>query len=306
LFIKIASDWLWLIKTEEVVIMYEIKNAQYSVEIDPFGGIIGRITDLRDGEILTFQGDSEYWNHSDHVMFPWVCRMADGYYEVDGQKFQADIHGFAKDSDFSLIDKTDCTVTLGLTASAETKRVYPYEFELRVSYGLAANKLQVRYTVTNTDGKTIYFGIGAHPSFTLDGENGDTNGNFLILPEAEYVGYKVDKKNVLLLPESSFGTLSTIELSKSFFAEYDTLLVQRRGKSVKLVRRCGKTVTVECESPIIAVWSHPSKGNYVCIESFWGLPDLSGGVTRELKDKKYINDLEAGKSKCFGYDIIFN
>ena len=158
--------------------MILIKNHALEVEINPLGGCISKITDLSDSERLTFAG-APFWNYADHIQFPLVCRMADKYYEVDGKRYDSDIHGFAKDSLFTEISVTGDSVELELNSSEKTKSLYPYDFNLRVKYVLDGNKLSVAYTVKNTDTKKIYFAIGAHPSFTLDSQDGDTAGNYL-------------------------------------------------------------------------------------------------------------------------------
>ena len=52
--------------------------------------------------------------------------------------------------------------------------MYPFDFELRVTYSLVNNLLSEHFTVTNTDTKEMIFGIGGHPGFNLPTDNGLT------------------------------------------------------------------------------------------------------------------------------------
>ena len=171
---------------------------------------------------------------------------------------------------------------------------------------LDGNKLSVAYTVKNTDTKKIYFAIGAHPSFTLDSQDGDTAGNYLHLKDGEYYYYSVDEAVSLINRRERLGNLSQIELSKSFFKKYDTLIVERLSNEIKIERKCGKSVIIDCNSPIISIWANPNEGNYVCVESFWGLPDYASAPDRELSKKSYVNKLEEGEQSTFKYEITFN
>ena len=105
---------------------------------------------------------------------------------------------------------------------------------------------------------------------------------------------------------ASVGELEKIELDKAFFKKHDTFIVERKSNVVKLVRKCGKTVEVECDSPLISIWSDQNKGYYACIESFWGIPDYSEDPIKELGKKKFINKLKPSELKTFEYQIRFN
>jgi galactose mutarotase-like enzyme len=45
--------------------------------------------------------------------------------------------------------------------------VYPFDFELQLTYTLHKNKIVLTYTVINNDVVSIPFSLGAHPAFAL-------------------------------------------------------------------------------------------------------------------------------------------
>lgn len=83
-------------------------------------------------------------------------------------------HGLGRISEFELVNKTADSVSFRLKYSEETLKVYPYKFELTVSYVLSGKSVNVTWIVDNLDEGKIYFSIGAHPAIRcpiVEGEN---------------------------------------------------------------------------------------------------------------------------------------
>ena len=78
-----------------------LNNGILKVGVNLYGGAFYSVCDLRTGEELMWQGQAP-WNSRDIVLFPLVARQKGGYYLHAGKRYEADIHGFAKDSVFSL------------------------------------------------------------------------------------------------------------------------------------------------------------------------------------------------------------
>ena len=45
---------------------------------------------------------------------------------------------------------------------------------------------------------------------------------------------------------------------------------------------------------MLAFWSHPDKGEYICVEPWWGIPDAVE-PKREIKEKERVNSIKAGE-----------
>ena len=52
-----------------------------------------------------------------------------------------------------------------VTETAETKRLYPFDFALNVTHRLCADGFETRFTVENHTGRDMPFLIGGHPAF---------------------------------------------------------------------------------------------------------------------------------------------
>ena len=142
--------------------MVELKNEQLSVVVSEKGAELQSIKDASGKEYL-WQADPKYWNRRSPILFPIVCSVNDETYRVDGKEYHLPRHGFARDSEFKLIAQSPRKVTFVLESSEATKKVYPYDFTLSVSYVLDANKISVIWHVHNTDTREIHFQIGGHP-----------------------------------------------------------------------------------------------------------------------------------------------
>ena len=61
-----------------------------------------------------------------------------------------------------------------LRSTPELATIYPFPFELTISYSIQRTVLEVGYTVVNTGTGEMYFSIGGHPGFALnDGKLSD-------------------------------------------------------------------------------------------------------------------------------------
>lgn len=125
-----------------------------------------------DGTEYLWQGDPAYWGDRALTLFPYVARLWQGRYEMDGETHSLPIHGFAPTSEFALAEKTNTRMVLALASSEETYARYPRRFTFRVIYALEDDALKVTYEVENRDERTMHFGLGGHPGFNVPLETG--------------------------------------------------------------------------------------------------------------------------------------
>ena len=73
----------------------------------------------------------------------------------------------ARHEEFTVTEQGEDYVTLQLTANEETKKQYPFDFVLTVSYYLTGSSITTKFTVKNADTKPMPFCIGGHPGFNI-------------------------------------------------------------------------------------------------------------------------------------------
>lgn len=283
-----------------------IKNNRLKVEIDLFGGAFRSITDLTGGEELVWQGCEKCgWKNHDHVLFPLVCRMKDGYYEHDGTRYESSLHGFAKDSVFTPEIVTETSATVLLKSDENTLKAYPFDFELRVKYEIVDNGISVTYEVKNTGRETMPYFVGGHLGINLDGTDekeykNDTQGNFLEFIPPITSEHGLDG-NFVLPPSPTFA--GKIELGKAYFKKVNTFIGITAGEQKAiLTKKNGGRIEFTTSAPIVALWSDENYGKYFCYEPWWGMPD-EATPTREISNKKRVNFVEPGETKTCGYSL---
>lgn len=147
--------------------METIQNELLTVEVSAMGAELQSIKDSDGREYLWQAG--EKWPRRSPILFPIVCSVNNDTYRVDGKEYHLPRHGFARDTEFKLIAQGPDRVTYALHESEETLKVYPYCFNLAVTYKLEGNKVHVIWHVENTDKRDIHFQIGGHPAFLAPG-----------------------------------------------------------------------------------------------------------------------------------------
>ena len=280
--------------------LHTIQNDLLSLTVNEFGAELWSVLGS-DGTEYLWQGDEKYWGDRALTIFPFVARLWQGKYQMDGQMYDLPIHGFAPGSRFALAAKTDNCMIFELTDSEETWKQYPRHFVFRAIYELEDSELAVTYEVENRDEKTMIFGFGGHPGFNVPMEPGkqfeDYRLRFSQPCEPVRVGFSRecfvnDDDAVYPLKE---GCL--LPLQHGLFDE-DAIVLKNMAREVTLEAEGGThSVTVAYpDLPYLGIWHKPkTDAPYVCIEPWSSLPAAHGQVT-VFEEKADLIRLESGKT----------
>lgn len=258
------------------------------------------------GKEMLFQGakvlDQEgkhFWKRQAPILFPIVGQIKDGKTIIEGNIYEMSQHGFARDMEFKEISKTQNKHEYILKYNDETLKKYPYKFELKVTYEVIENALDVTYQVKNIDNKEIYFGLGGHPAFNCDYSNGEYEITF---KEKEDKIEFLKLKNGLIDTEKAENILENNKILLKENTFENDAIIMKNIKSNKVVLQNNKTNKNILEFdftgfPYLAIWS--KKGApFVCIEPWQNTADRidSNGI---FKEKENINSLESKNTfKC--------
>ncbi len=281
--------------------MIELKNEQLTIRVAEKGAELQSVKDA-DGREYMWQAGPEWSRHSP-ILFPIVCSVNDNTYRVDGKEYHLSRHGFARDAEFTVVSQSPQKVTLALHDSEDTLKVYPYHFNLAISYKLEGPKIQVIWHVENTDCREIHFQIGGHPAFNVPG--GKLEGRIKLDNEAPMTTLKSypdgshDMDEVPL--EADMGIM---EITEDFFRNDSVKIHRCQTHRAMLVDTDGEpAVTVDYQTPVCAFWSPYGKhAPFVCIEPWYGIGDPRG-FHGEFKDKPLMNHLLPGASFMSRYTI---
>lgn len=144
-----------------------ISNSKLSAQIHCKGAELFSLKSIATNQEYIWEGDSKFWGKHSPILFPIVGTLKNNSYTYNDEQFQLLRHGIARDLNFSLIHSTDNQAVFSLKSSEATKKDYPFDFELQLTYTLLNTKLEFNYTIINNDKVTMPFSIGAHPAFAL-------------------------------------------------------------------------------------------------------------------------------------------
>ena len=271
--------------------IYTLKNNEITVAISSVAAEI--VSVLKDGKERVWQNETGEWNGHGPVLFP-VC----GHFglTVDGKAYPIGAHGFARKSDFALVEQTDNSVTLGLRAGENTKKVYPFDFLFTVTYRLAGSTVEIAYTVQNLAKTPLYFACGGHESFTIDTDRVDEYE--IVFDNEEDIVHQVHDDDGYLTGETQdFGRTNAFTLPYDFFQEGRTLVLKNlRSRKASLCKKGGeKVVEITFDGfDNLLLW-RGGNAKYICIEPWTNLPDLANTPDIEFSQKAGVIKVDGEK-----------
>lgn len=288
--------------------MYILKNDLLQLTIARTGAEMQRITGIKNNMEFMWDGDLEFWSgHAPHL-FPIVGTLKDDMFMFNSEIYHLPRHGFARrHSDYAVNQENDRQITFTLTDSPETLKLYPFHFELKITYTLHENVIKVDYEVVNMDDKTIYFSLGAHPAFNCPVYHDETYADYLLhFDQAEQAKtHTLNPKNGLITTRTLpvFSTPHTINLTPTLFDDDALIFEDLHSKKVSLVSKDhGKILSVNFAGfPYLGLWAKPG-AQFVCIEPWHGISD-SENTNQELVQKEGIIDLNVKQTFRASYSI---
>ena len=286
----------------------KLENEFLCVEVADAGAEVIRIYDKTNDTEVLWNGDARFWKRHSPILFPNVGKTWNNTIHINGEQYPAPSHGFARDTEFRCVETSEDSVVYQLTSTEDTRKVYPFDFELRVGYCLKEKELEVSWQVQNrTDGK-MYFTIGGHPAFVFAGEGEVKTDYCLRFPGKDKLDYlKLDLATGCAIPTQTYP----MELKDGYHPlneemfEIDTFLYD--GGQIDEAWLCKKDGTpyvgVRCEEfPNFGIWSPPG-APFVCLEPWCGRCD-NVGFEGDISEKEGINCLKAGEVFETKYQIL--
>lgn len=280
--------------------LYTISNEVLTVTLDACGAVLHSIV-KEDTEYL-WQGNATYWARRDANLFPYVGRLTDGKYLLDGQEYPMTIHGFCIGTDFEVTAQGGDFIRFTLTDSERTLQMYPFRFAFHVEYRVDGNRIVKTCLVENRDSREMYFGIGGHPGFNvpLGGEGAFEDWKLVFPQESQPVRMDLDPENYRYAGTEQPYPLengTTIALTHDLF-DLDAVVLRDMPRSVCICSTVSsRSVTVDYpHMPFLGLWHKPhSDAPYVCIEPWVSLPSHSAYM-EDISKQEHLIHLPAGET----------
>lgn len=262
---------------------------------------------LHQGESVLDKEGKVFWKRHAPVLFPIVGSLKNNTTYIDGKKYEMSQHGFARDMVFDIVNISEREHTYVLKYNENTLKMYPYKFELYISYIIEDNKLTVTYKVKNLDIRPIYFGIGGHPAFIIDlknnkykveFENEENNIKFSQL-DAGLISYKNNYINNSLMSNNR-----CIEISKDTFSHDAIIMSGLSSRKLRLYENNIEKLEFEFgQFKYLSLWSKKN-APFLCIEPWQTTADYTDS-NQDFTLKKDNIKLEVNEEYKCSYSIIF-
>ncbi len=278
-----------------------IKNEFLTVRISTLGAELKSITDINGKEWL-HQGDMIFWNETAPILFPVCGNVTGNSIHVHGRKYKMEPHGFAKKSVFNLMESTEDIAVFSLVSNEETKKVYPYDFELIVTYKLLGKSLDVSYEIINDSSETMYFSIGAHEGYVcIEGIN-----NYKLVFEKTESAKPIYTNHEPESAKAIDGEYTEYNLSEDMFDDTMPMFIHPKSDAVYLVNKeTNDKIRVEFEDfDNLLVWTKPG-AQFVCIEPWCGMAEF-GKVFEDISMKDDIHSLKSNEQFEIHHIITIN
>lgn len=282
---------------------YEIKNEFIKAKIKSFGAELNSLQKIDEDLEYIWQGDAKYWNRHSPILFPIVGRLKEDNYFYKNQKYNMTQHGFARDKEFELVKNKADFIEFRLKSDEKTLEIYPFSFELCLSYKLEKNSLIISYKVVNKSDEKMLFSIGAHPAFNWTLKEDEKKEDYFLEFEniKQTKRYFLNDKGLVYKYEDLEIIDNKIALNEELFKNDALVFNDLNIKILTLKNKNNENfVKLNFENfPYLGIWSKPSGAPFVCIEPWFGVADEDSS-NQNLEDKKGIITLEKDEVfSCF-------
>jgi len=282
--------------------MFKLQSTRVEIMINPLGAEIQRLKHATHGNVL-WQKNDQIWNRFAPILFPIVGRLMNDQYTLNDQSYTMRQHGFARDQVFQVIEHSEDSITLRLTDNEQTLAQYPFRFELLVKYTLYQDKLEIEHRVTNLDVKELYYSLGGHPGFHIEGKLSayylDFGSEYSVQQHLITGNYYNGKSKEIQLSRK-------FELSDDLFASDAIVIKSPPFQSIGFGKINGpKLFSLHCDTwTAVGLWTKPG-APFFCIEPWWGWADALNS-SGNMKEKEGIISLEPGTHSTHQFSIEFH
>ena len=283
---------------KEKTMNYQIKNDKITMVISSLGAEPQSLV-FEEREYL-WQGDKTYWFRRAPLLFPMIGPTRDNKISVNGVLYDMPNNGFARDTEFSFVEKTDSSITFVLEDSEKSRKEnYPFGFVLKVTYSLLSDGYAAKAEIKAKD--DLWYTFGWHPAFSLDinGKGTELDTYSVHFSENENCTKKTAVNGVFqYFP--SFLNGNEFKLSRELTDFGAIILDGVKSREVTLKSSSGphgvKATLGTMDT--FTVWTcAPQHGQYVCLEPMVSFGDSARDL--ELKNMKETRELKKGGSVVY-------
>lgn len=284
-----------------------IHSDKLTVLCDTRGGEQRAITS-REGIEYLWGGDARFWGGRAPTLFPFVGRLRNNRASSAAGEISLPRHGLARQCEWTVESADDTSVTYYLASDENTRKGYPYDFEMRIRHAVEGSSVTTAYAVRNTGKVPLPFCIGAHPGYRVPLDERDAFEDYVVefeyaetadCPQVGADGLLVDSvRNRFLSDERSFHLNHVLFRGDALV--FDTL----KSRSVRVYsQKSGRGLRMDFEGfDYFGIWSSSADAPLICLEPWTGTAtgDSEGDV---FEQKRGMRLLPPGEEAEYAFTV---
>ncbi|WGD31825.1 aldose 1-epimerase family protein [Ancylobacter sp. WKF20] len=281
----------------------KLHSSFLSVEIARLGAEMQSLKDAQ-GRDLLWNGDAAFWTGRAPLLFPIVGRLPNDQLVHEGTAYPMSQHGFARRRVFELIDHSGAQARFSLRPDEETRKQYPFDFTLMVTYTLEEATLTIEVVVANPGAVTLPASVGFHPAFRWPLPYGGTRADHrLVFEKAEVEPVHRPVGGLLAAASEPNPAIDTVLTPTDALFERDALIfLHPRSHHVRfgVPGEPGLEVAYPGMEQL-GIWSKPG-APFLCIEPWSGYASPENAPA-EFTQKPGLSHIPPGGSKSFAMAV---
>ncbi|MDP9097072.1 MAG: aldose 1-epimerase family protein [Pseudomonadota bacterium] len=255
----------------------------------------------RDGRDLLWDAGPLWPSHAP-VLFPIVGRVAGDQVQINGHAYPLSRHGFARRRRFAWVERSTTRCSLELRDDEATRAVYPFGFQLELTYAIENGGLRVDYALRNPGTELLPASLGAHPAFRWPLREGAQTEYRLEFADDEaapihrLAGGLLDPADVLSPIHER-----VLPLDPALFHQDAIIMLEPRSRRLRYVGPGGGLEFSWDGFPQLGLWQKPG-ADFICIEPWHGYSSPLGW-SGELRDKPGIMMVAPGETRHFSWSV---
>ncbi|GAB5410423.1 MAG: aldose 1-epimerase family protein [Balneolaceae bacterium] len=286
---------------------HSLNTPALSIEVTKTGIELCSIKSITTGKEYMWQADPKVWESHAPVLFPIIGALKNGEAFYKGTSYKIPKHGLIRNSEkIKLIEQTNNSLRFSLKWDEESLKLYPFKFEIQITYTIIENTIQISHLITNHGDETMLYSLGGHPAFNCPLYEGESYEDYFLEFEEE----ETDSTWLLNSNGLTSGEITPIlehsnilPLHKNLFNNDALIFKNLKSKRVSLNSRIsGEILAMEFEDfDYLGVWAKPN-APFVCIEPWLGITD-SEDSDQSFENKEGLLQLLPKQSNKIAYSI---
>lgn len=273
------------ITKEQQLSVYELRNDELGswLKVVPERGGIIISYGVNGDEVLFLNKDTLFDPEKNirggiPILFPISGQLENGEYEWNGTVYQMKNHGVARNQPWEVIstetDSSQASMTLRLKSNEETRKEFPFDFEVVFIYTITQEGLTIDQVYKNISGEAMPIYAGFHPYFKTASKN---------------LTYQTDAKTYLDYNDMETKSVQdSLDLTKK---KESLVLLDAAQKEISFElpdRQLSITMTYGEEFKYIVLWTEQDQ-EFVCVEPWMAKTD-------ELNQKEELVTVGPGET----------